>query len=151
MRRTESRHYMEEELLLHLLGEDDPDARAATAAHLEACSECRAVFYDYSTVRSDILQWKIEEPSEELWRQREARLLEILRNDRLLPRRAGLLRSLQEGFRAVWDYALENPLPAMGYLAAAVAFASERTITVFRLENVLPRTNQVLEILRQVF
>jgi anti-sigma factor RsiW len=151
MRRTESRHYTEEELLLHLLGEDDPDARATTAAHLEACPECRTVLHDYEAVRNNILQWKIEEPAEEVWRQREAQLLEMFRNDRIWLRRRGVLRSLQEGFRALWDYALENPIPAMGYLAAAVAFASERTITVFRLEHVLPRTNQVLEILRQVF
>jgi anti-sigma factor RsiW len=151
MRHTGSRHYLEEELLMHLLEEDDPDARPATRAHLEACPECRAVLYDFSAVRNDILQWKIEEPPEELWQQREARLLEMIRSERFRSGRSGPLRSLEEGFRAVWDYALENPLPAMGYLAAAVAFASERTITVFRLENVLPRTNQVLEILRQVF
>ncbi len=147
--KRDQRHYTEEELLLHLLGEDGPDLSRETARHIESCSECAAVLHDYAAFREQVLKWQVEEPSEEWWRENEARLLEMSRADRQRPRRAGF-GSLSGIFRPVWDYALENPLPTMGYVAAALAFASERTITLFRLDHLLPKTNEMLEILRQV-
>ncbi len=149
MKRDE-RHYTEEELLLHLLGEDVPERSGETARHLQHCSECAAVFGDYAVVREKIQKWPVPEPSEAWWRESQARLLQKFREDGQWLRRRGLFGTLSRFFKPVWDYALENPLPTMGYVAAALAFASERTITVFRLDHLLPKTNEMLEILRQV-
>jgi hypothetical protein len=150
MKRDE-RHYTEEELLLHLLGEDVPEHSDEMARHLQHCSECAAVFNEYGVVREEIQKWPVPEPPEAWWRDNQARLLQRFREDGQWLRRSGLFGTLSRFFRPVWDYALENPLPTMGYVAAALAFASERTITVFRLDHLLPKTNEMLEILRQVF
>jgi hypothetical protein len=55
------------------------------------------------------------------------------------------------GFESAWNYALENPLPTLGYIVVALAFASERTITVLGLDRVVPATSEVIEILKQFF
>jgi anti-sigma factor RsiW len=151
MKRSETRHYTEEELLLHVLGEEHPETTRTIDAHLKECSECAAVLNDYAGVRDQILRWQVDEPPEDSWRARQTRLLEMFRHDQAWLARKSLFQSVREGLRRVWDYALDNPLPTMGYIAAAVAFASERTITIFRLDRVLPNTNEVLEILRQAF
>jgi hypothetical protein len=151
MKRSQTRHYTEEELLFHALGEEHPETARITATHLNECSECAAVLTDYEGVCQQILRWQVEEPREESWRPRETELLEMFRRDQAWLGRKSMFQSVKEGFRRVWDYALDNPLPTMGYIAAAVAFASERTITIFRLDHVLPNTNEVLEILRQAF
>jgi anti-sigma factor RsiW len=150
MRRPEERHYSEEELLLSMLGEAAPEAQAEVSAHLEKCPECRSVWQEYSALVKNIGRWSVPAPSEESWQGSKAKLLAQFRQDRDWLRRRGLFWYLRWGAVKVWDYAMENPLPTMGYVAAALAFASERTITVFRLDWILPATGEVIKILRQV-
>ncbi len=150
MKKSE-RHYTEEELLFHALADLPPDASGQIAAHISGCAECSAVLNDYQTVRSQIVRWRVEEPSEESWARQKFMLLDAFRSHSHELRQRGFLRTVRRAFRSAWDYALENPLAAMGYVAAAVAFASERTITLFRLDHLLPNTNEVLELLKQVF
>lgn len=148
--KRDQRHYSEEELLFHLLGEDTAEASAATKVHLERCSECTAVLRDFAEFRTQLLGWKVEEPGDTWWQETGTRLLEAYRDSRRsIPKRASF-DSVARTLRSAWSYALENPLPTMGYVAAVLAFASERTITVFRLDRLLPRTSEMLEILRQV-
>jgi len=150
MRRQEARHYSEEELLLEIIGEAAPESRAEISAHLDACQECRSIHQEYAALVRNLGDWVVPEPSEEAWRARKALLMEHYRQDREWIRRKGLLWYLRWGALKTWDYAIENPLPTMGYIAAAVAFASERTITVFRLDWILPATGEVFKFLRQV-
>jgi anti-sigma factor RsiW len=150
MRRPEARHYSEEELLLHILGEAAAESRAEVSAHLEKCQECRSVWQEYSALVKSIGRWIIPVPSEESWQGCNAKLIAQFRQDRDWLRRKGLFWYLRWGGLKVWDYAMENPLPTMGYVAAALAFASERTITVFRLDWILPATGEVIKFLRQV-
>ena len=147
-RQGETRHYTEEETLVHLLGEDGADA--AVGAHVEACSSCGAVAAELREVLEAIAEWGVPEVPEEAWQARRSALLENLRREPVRSGAARFARALVLRLRGAWDYALENPLPALGYVAAAVAFASERTITVFRLDQILPRTSEVFEILRQL-
>jgi len=147
-RHGEIRHYTEEEILVHLLGEDG--GGAAAAAHLEACSSCGAVAAELREVLEAIAEWSVPEVPEEAWQAHRSALLENLRREPVRSGAARFARAVVLRLRGAWDYALENPLPALGYVAAAVAFASERTITVFRLDQILPRTSEVFEILRQL-
>jgi len=150
MKRPEMRHYTEEELLLHVLGEEDPEAGRAIALHFEKCRECRAVFQEYEHLGRNIGSWAVPELSEESWRTQEQELLRCYREDGPRRLRKGAWDFLSRGAQRAWDYALANPLPALGYIIAAVAFASERTITVFHLDKVLPATTEVFKIIRQV-
>jgi anti-sigma factor RsiW len=149
MRRPSGRHYTEEELLMHLLGEEDSGLSAAVASHLQDCSECLAVFQEYSQLYDDIRSWRVKEIPEDQWEENRSRLMSRFREERELAQR-GMLHSLVRVLRGYWNYALENPLPTLGYVIVAIAFASERTISVFRLDRIIPGTNEVLQILRQV-
>ena len=149
MRRQEVRHYSEEELLMHLLGEETDQVNAAVSAHLKACNECMAVFEEYRYLVSDIHSWEVEEIAEDARQSQKAQLMASLRPERSLPGES-MLESLAAGFSKAWNYALAHPLPTLGYIAIALAFASERTISVFRLGPVLPSTSEVIQILRQV-
>jgi len=150
MKRPEVRHYTEEELLLHVLGEEEPEAGKAIAFHFEKCQECRAVFQEYEQLVRDIGSWEVPDLSEESWRTQEHALLRRYREDGPRRLRKGVWDFLSRGGQRTWDYALANPLPALGYIIAGVAFASERTITVFHLDKVLPATTELFRIIRQV-
>ena len=150
MSRQEIRHYTEEELLLHVLGEEDPEAGRAIALHFERCPECKAVFQEYEDFVRNIGSWKVPELPEESWRTQKLELLWRYRADGPRRLRKGVWEFLSRGAQTAWDYALANPLPALGYIIAAVAFASERTITIFHLDKVLPATTEVFKIIRQV-
>ncbi len=150
MKRPETRHYSEEELLLHIINEEAPELRAEISAHLDRCQECRSVHLEYAALVRNLGDWTVPDLSDESWRTVRARLMGQFRQDREWIRRKGLLWYLRWGVLKAWDYAVENPLPTMGYIAAAVAFASERTITVFRLDWILPATGEVFRFLRQV-
>jgi anti-sigma factor RsiW len=150
MKRPETRHYSEEELLLHIIGEVAPEIRAEISAHLMGCPECRSILQEYAALVKSFGTWSVPELSEESWQSSKARLMTQFRQDREWIRRKGLLWYMRWGALKGWDYAMENPLPTMGYIAAAIAFASERTITIFRLDWILPATGEVFRILRQV-
>ena len=144
------RHYTEEELLMHLLGEEDAGLSAAIASHLQGCSECRAVSEEYNRLYDDIRSWSVEEIPEDRWEAGKTQLMIQFRRERELSRQRGILQFLVRTLQGDWNYALENPLPTLGYVIVAIAFASERTISVFRLDRILPGTNEVLQILKQV-
>jgi hypothetical protein len=148
--KSDQRHYTEEELLLHLLGENGPEVTAATAGHLDSCAECASVLRSYSEFQRELLRWRVDEPGEDWWQDSKGRLLQELRDDSRSARARTHFEALKRMMNSAWEYALENPLPTMGYVVAVLAFASERTITLFRLDRLLPRTSEMLEILRQV-
>ena len=150
MKSPEERHYSEEELLMHLLGEEVPEMGASIAGHLLNCGQCETVFGEYQQVQKTILRWRVPEVPEEVWEDRKAQLVRQFREERLRAGRTGVPAFLVRFFQGAWSYALENPLPTLGYVIVAIAFASERTITIFRLDRILPQTNEVLAILRQV-
>ncbi len=150
MIQPDKRHYTEEELLLHALGEEKPEAAEAIVSHFKSCHECRSVFQEYRQVVQGIQAWTVPELSEESWESRKQGMVLLFRQDCGKGRRRGISRLLQQGFVRAWEYALANPLPTMAYVIAAVAFASERTIATFRLDRVLPATTEVFKIIRQV-
>jgi len=146
-----TRHFSEEELLMHLLGEVLPEEDRQVSQHLEGCQECSAFFQELADLRETVLEWGTPEGSPAAWEQQRTSLLAHFRE--LRDRRAGggFLARLDRAVHGLWQYAVDNPLPTLGYIAAALAFASERTITVFRLDRVLPGTSEVLQILKQAF
>jgi len=151
MKQLLARHFSEEELLLHLLREEAVEASEAIVAHLDGCDECRAVYRDYERVLAGISGWGVEDIAEEVWASDRERLMELFRRDQAWLGRRSFFRSLTGGLQSVWDYAIANPLPTLGYIVVAVAFASERTITVLGLDRIVPATTEVLQILRQFF
>ena len=151
MRRTGSRHYTEEELLMHFLGEETPGVGKEISAHLLVCDECDALCKEYGDLVGRIKAWAVPDLAEEAWRAQKADLLAQYRTDYAGGRRRGFLASLQKSLVTGWNYALENPLPTLCYIAVAVAFALERTISTFRLDRILPGASDVFEILKQVF
>jgi hypothetical protein len=151
MKRPGSRHYTEEELLMHYLQEETREAGQAIAGHLQECSECSAVFKDYAYLVEQIQSWSVPELQQEAWQARKANLLAHYREEFAGGRRRGFIFSLQKSLLATWNYALENPLPTLAYIAVAIAFALERTISTFRLDRLLPGASEVFEILRQAF
>jgi hypothetical protein len=144
------RHYTEEELLMHVLQEETPELAGVIADHLSRCRECRAVFREYESLVGRIVRWRAAEPAESRWRNLERNLLTQYRKDRDWLQQGRWTRTIRRWVGRAWDYALENPLPTMGYVAAALAFASERTITIFRLDKLLPGASDLFEILKQV-
>ena len=151
MKQPHERHFAEEELLMHVLGEEIPEMANAIAAHLENCGQCRPVFQEYQQVQKSILRWQVPEIPEPVWETHRTDLMKSFREERLRRGDTRFFPFLERLVRGAWSYALENPLPTLGYVIVAVAFASERTITIFRLDRILPATNEVLAILRQVF
>jgi hypothetical protein len=151
MKRIQSRHFSEEELLMHFLQEEAPVVGKEISDHLAVCDECAAIYREYGDLVTRIQFWAAPEVPEEVWQDRKRTLLAQYREDMAAGRHKGVWIAFQKGFQAVWNYALENPLPTLAYIAVALAFALERTITTFRLDQLLPGANQVFEILRQVF
>ncbi|MBZ5496152.1 MAG: hypothetical protein LAP85_07085 [Acidobacteriia bacterium] len=151
MKRPGARHYTEEELLMHFLQEETPEAGKEIAGHLPECDECGAVFKEYAYLVGRIQAWSVPEIPQEAWQAQKAILLAHYREDLGHGKSRGIISSLQKSFMTAWNYALENPLPTLGYIAVAVAFAMERTITTFRLDRILPGASDVFEILKQVF
>ena len=151
MRYRETRHYTEEEILLHLFGEEDPAAGKEVSRHLEGCGQCSAVWLEFRGLRERVTSWTVPEVPESVRKERKAELIDQFRRDQLLMPREGLLGALLHRVQGLWNYAVENPLPTMGYVAVGIAFASERTITMFHLDRILPATDQVFEILRRIF
>jgi anti-sigma factor RsiW len=150
MKRQQERHYTEEDLLMHLLGEETPNIESMISDHLPECRQCHAAYTDLQSVVKDIHSWAVEYPPEESWQLRKAQMMEILSRDKRSFQSRGVLGSLARIFQSAWDYALENPIPAMCYVVVVIAFASERAIDVFRLHSVLPAASQVIELLTQV-
>ena len=150
MKRPEVRHYTEEELLLHALGDEAAEAGEVVESHLGSCAECAAVFQEYLQLVRDIRQWDVPELSVESWLRQSRELLRLYRSEGSHKRVLNIWLVLGQSAAKVWDYALANPLPALGYIIVAVAFASERTISVFRLDRVLPATSELFRIIRQV-
>ena len=146
-----SRHYSEEELLMHYLQEETADVGREISAHLRDCGECTAVFEEYGDLVEKIRTWPVPDFGEEVVRAQKASLMARYRGDHAAVRPRGWFMPPLKSLQAVWNYALENPLPALAYVAIAVAFALERTIATFRLDQVLPGATEVYEILRQVF
>lgn len=151
MKRMSSRHHTEEELLMHYLHEETPAMEKEIAGHLAECDECTAVFQEYADLVVRIQSWPVPQIAEETWRNQKRVLLAHYREDVVAGKRKGIVASLQKSLATAWGYALENPLPTLAYIAVAIAFALERTITTFRLDRVLPGASQVFEFLRQVF
>ena len=151
MKYRETRHYTEEEILLHVFAEEDPSAGKEVSAHLEKCAQCSAVWLEFRSLRERVSAWTVPEVPESVRKAREAELIDQFRRDQLGMPKEGLLVALVRSLQTVWNYAVDNPLPAMGYVAVGIAFASERTITMFHLDRILPATDQVLEILRRIF
>jgi hypothetical protein len=151
MKRNGSRHYTEEELLMHSLREETPEAGQEISIHLRECSECTAVFEEYGELVRRIQAWPLPEIPPEAWQAQKGILLAQYRTDFTGGRRPGFLSSLQKSLSTAWNYALENPLPTLAYIAVAVAFALERTISTFRLDRILPGATEMFQILRQVF
>jgi hypothetical protein len=149
MKRQEIRHYSEEELLLHILGDENADLGITISSHLEKCHECKAILQEYQELLKDIHCWRVEEFSEAAWQAQKERLLTFVRQDGM-ESRGNAWAFLAGAVSQAWDYALAHPLPTLGYIAVAVAFVSERTISVFRLDQILPATGEVIQILRQV-
>ena len=151
MKRPGSRHYTEEELLMHYLQEETIEVGKEISGHLQECGECGAVLNDYADVVVRIQAWSVPELSQEIWHGQKRILLAHYREEIGAGMRDGFILSLRKRFMTVWNYALDNPLPTLAYVAVAVAFALERTITTFRLERLLPGASEVIALLRQVF
>jgi hypothetical protein len=151
MKRPEVRHYTEEELLVHSFGEEPPSLAKQIAGHLLECRQCSAICLEFEALRSSVTSWRVPALPEDSWAARKAELMAQFRMEQasLRPQR-GVLVGLRRMLSAGWEYALENPLPTIAYIAVALAFASERTITVFRLDRILPASSAVFEILRQI-
>jgi len=151
MKRPEERHYSEEELLVHMLGEDAQSVAVQIEEHLGHCAECAGILGGQRELLRLVREWAVPLLGPAAWDEQRTRLLEFYRQERGRTAGSGLASRVEAGLRRVWNYALENPLTTLGYIAAAVAFASERTITLFRLERILPATGELIEFLRQVF
>jgi hypothetical protein len=151
MRRPRSRHYTEEELLMHSLGEETSGMEKEISTHLRECDECDGIFREYGGLVERIRTWTVSEVPEEVWQAQKAALLARYRQDFAGGRGKGIIAFLRTSLETAWNYALEHPLSTLGYVAAAIAFALQQTISTFRLDRILPGASQVFEILRQVF
>jgi hypothetical protein len=151
MKRHDVRHFSEEELLMHFLGEETGDIARAISGHLEECGECTAIFREYGHLVGQIQAWAVPEIPERTRQSCKAALLVQYRQDIESRSGKGVLAFLRNAFVTGWNQALEHPLPTLGYIAAAVAFALERTISTFRLDQILPGASEVFQILKQVF
>jgi hypothetical protein len=149
MKRHAIHHYSEEELLMHILGEEGLEESAIISAHLEECPECRVILREYQQVLEGIHCWRVDEISEAAWQEQKERLMAFVQNDGKTSFRNFWIR-LGGVFSQTWDYAMSHPLPTLGYIAVAVAFASQRTISIFRLDQMLPTTGEVIQVLKLV-
>jgi hypothetical protein len=136
---------------MHFLREETADANREISAHLEECGECGAILQEYGDLVARIQAWPVPEIPEQARQSRKAVLLARYRQDIASGSGRGIIPFLHSVFLASWNHALEHPLPTLGYIAVAVAFALERTISTFRLDQILPGASEVFQILRQVF
>jgi hypothetical protein len=151
MKRPGVRHYTEEELLMHFLQEETADMGLEISAHLKECGECDSVLQEYADLVTRIRDWAVPEQPAEVWQTCRAAVLTQYRNDQSAGRGMGIVKTVRQSLATAWNFALENPLPTLGYIAVTLAFALERTISTFRLDRILPGANDVLELLKQVF
>jgi hypothetical protein len=150
MIKQEQQHYTEEELLMHLLGEELPDVGNAISSHLTKCPLCAALFSELDEAVKTIHSWRLEELPEESWQLLKTQFRERIRQDSYFSRNNGILGSVFDVLRSAWDYSVECPLPAICLIGLVIAFASEKAIEFFRLQHMMPSVGQVIGILRQV-
>jgi hypothetical protein len=150
MRQPVSRHYTEEELLMHFLQEETPNTAGEISSHLLECGECDAIFKDYADVVGRIQAWSIPDLADDVWRAQKAAVLAQFRQEQVIGKNKGLVSALLKNLQSTWSYALEHPLPTLGYVAIAITFAMEQTISTFRLDRILPGASEVFEILKQI-
>jgi len=150
MNRTDIRHYTEEELLLHLLREETPEIGVDIDDHAARCAECAGILAEYRAVVARTAAWRVPDLPEAEWQLSKTSLLAVVRQESMQRVRSAPWRAVAETLRSLWDYALEHPLPSLAYVAVALAFALERTIHYLQLEQILPQTGEVIQILSQV-
>ena len=150
MRRPVSRHYTEEELLMHFLHEETSNTAREISSHLLECGECDAIFKDYADVVGRIRTWSIPDLAGDVWHVQKAAVLAQFRQENATGKNRGFVSALWKSLQSTWGYALEHPLPTLGYVAVAITFALEQTISTFRLDRILPGASQVFEILKQI-
>jgi hypothetical protein len=150
MIKQEQRHYTEEALLMHLLGEELPDVGIAISSHLTTCPSCRALLNELDGAVKTIRSWRLEELPEESWQLMKTKLRERIRHDSYLSRYNGILGSVFDVLHSAWDYSMECPLPAICLIGLVIAIASEKAIKFFQLQHMMPSAGQVIEVLRQV-
>jgi hypothetical protein len=136
---------------MHLLGEETSEMGMEISAHLLECDECDGILAGYGRLLERIHTWAVSEVPEEVWQAQKAALLAQYRQGVADGRGKGIISFFLASLKTAWNYALEHPLPTLGYVAVAIAFALQQTISTFRLDRILPGASQVLEILRQVF
>jgi predicted anti-sigma-YlaC factor YlaD len=151
MKKIPGRHFTEEELLMHFLREETEEISREIHEHLEHCSECSAVRAEYGEIVDRVRSWTVPEIPEDAWKAQKHLVMAHFRQDLAAGKSRSILERLKSHFATGWNYALENPLPTLTYIAVGTAFALERTITTFSLDRVLPGASQVFELLRQVF
>lgn len=146
----EQRCYLEEELLMHLLNEEPPDEAISISNHLASCRSCNAVFNDLVEAEKAIRSWTVEDLPAESWESVKIQFMQLIHQDSLLFRGRGMIGSIFNIFQSAWDYAIKSPIPAICFVGAVIAFASESTIEFFRLQPMMPSAGQVIEMLRKV-
>jgi hypothetical protein len=152
MKKPEPRHYTEEEVLLFHFREVSPEMADGISEHLRVCAECAGVFREYKLLEENIHSWTVPEPDAANLAAVKAKVMAQFRVDRTAAREPdSRTRKWMCALQEIWDYAMENPLPTIGYIVVGVAFASERTMDVLQLDRVLPATIEAFELLRQIF
>jgi hypothetical protein len=150
MIKQQKRHYTEEELLMHLLGEELPDVGIGISSHLATCPLCASLFNELDEAVKTIRSWRLEELPEGSWQLLKAQFRERIRQDSCFSRNNGILDSVFDVLRSAWDYSVECPIPAICLIGLVIAFASEKAIEFFQLQHMMPSAGQVIGILRQV-
>jgi len=150
MRQPVSRHCTEEELLMHFLYEETPNTAREISSHLLECGECDAILKDYADVVRRIQAWSVPDLADDVWRTQKAAVLAQVRQDQAIGKNRGLVSAFLKSLQSTWSYALEHPLPTLGYVAIAITFAMEQTISTFRLDRILPGASDIFAILKQI-
>jgi hypothetical protein len=149
MKRSEIPHRSEQELLMHLLDEELLARDSGVSRHLQQCHKCSAVLQGYKELLSDIRSFTIKDVSHGAWQEQKDRVMAAIKvggignHQRVWP-------CLKAALARHWEYALANPLPTLGCIALVIAFASQETISIFRLDRMLPNTGDVIRLIKQV-
>jgi anti-sigma factor RsiW len=145
------RHYSEEEILMHILGEEHPDKSGNLSRHLQGCRECSSTADELRALINKILNWKTPFVSEAVWVERKSEIMEALRHEQAAHLSTGIWELVKNRIKPLRDFVAEHPLATLVYGAAVLAFAVGQTIALFHLRTILPSGNRVVEIISSIF
>jgi anti-sigma factor RsiW len=143
-------HPDHEQWTLFYYHELPPQEARRLEEHLRGCGECNRAFSEWRRIQS-LVTLQVPEPLPARWAQLRSAVIHEFRRRTSAGRLELLVEDLTQGVAWMWNYLTEDPMAAMAYVSAAIAYLIYSLSNVSGLQSLIPNTEQVLSLIRLAF